>query len=167
MNNKLETNYSNLQLTSLVVLRMMIGWHFLYEGLTKLMNPFWSSAEFLGESKWIFSSFFHALAANQTILSVVDFLNIWGLIAIGIGLIAGLFTKTATYSGIILLLAYFFCTPPFIGLTYSMPTEGSYLIINKVIIEAAALFVLAVFPTGEKIGLDRYFFLMKNKKIEE
>ena len=169
MNNKSEmkVNYSNLQLTSLVILRMMIGWHFLYEGLIKLMNPLWSSAGFLGDSKWIFSGFFNALAANQTVLSVVDFLNIWGLIAIGIGLIAGLFTKTATYSGMILLITYFLCTPPFIGLTYSIPTEGSYLLINKVIIEAAALFVLAIFPTGNEIGLDRYCSLLKNKKNEE
>ena len=32
-------NYSNFQLTILVALRMLIGWHLFYEGLTKLLNP--------------------------------------------------------------------------------------------------------------------------------
>ena len=37
----------NLQLYGLVTLRVIIGWHFLYEGIAKLLNPYWSSAAFL------------------------------------------------------------------------------------------------------------------------
>ena len=36
--------YTNFQTTALVVLRVLIGWHFLYEGLAKLGNPYWTSA---------------------------------------------------------------------------------------------------------------------------
>ena len=32
--------YSESQLTGLVILRILIGWHFLYEGISKLINPF-------------------------------------------------------------------------------------------------------------------------------
>lgn len=152
------TNYSNLQTTALVILRILIGWHLLYEGITKLINPYWSSAGYLMESKWIFSGWFQSIVANPTALKIVDFLNEWGLIAIGLGLIAGFLTEIATISGIVLLVLYYFANPPFVGLTYSMPTEGSYLIVNKTLIEAAALFVLAVFPTGRKIGLDVFLF---------
>ena len=43
------------------------------------------------------------------------------------------------------LLMYYFNNPPLIGLEYSMPSEGNYLIVSKNLIEAVALFVLAVF----------------------
>ena len=43
------------QFYGLVTLRFLIGWHFLYEGISKLLNPYWSSAAYLLDSKWIFS----------------------------------------------------------------------------------------------------------------
>ena len=70
------SDYSTIQLTGLVVLRILIGWHFLYEGIVKLLNPYWSSAGYLTESKWIFSRLFTSLAANPTLLAIIDFLNI-------------------------------------------------------------------------------------------
>ena len=32
-----------------LVLRIMIGWHFLYEGIVKLLDPRWSSAAYLSQ----------------------------------------------------------------------------------------------------------------------
>ena len=160
------TDYSTLTTTALVILRMLIGWHLLYEGITKLINPYWSSAGYLMESKWIFSGWFQSIVANPTALKIVDFLNEWGLIAIGFGLIAGFLTEIAAIAGIVLLLLYNFANPPFVGLTYSMPTEGSYLIVNKTLIEAAALLVLAVLPTGRKIGLDVFLFRKRSSSLE-
>ncbi len=160
------SDYSNLQLTALVILRILIGWHLLYEGISKLINPYWSSASYLMESKWIFSGWFQSIVANPTALKIVDFLNEWGLIAIGLGLIAGALTHVATIAGIVLLLLYYLANPPFVGMIYSMPTEGSYLIVNKTLIEAAALFVLALFPTGKKIGLDVFLEKLKEKKVK-
>ena len=157
-------DYSNAQLIILVILRILIGWHFLYEGVVKLLNPYWSSAGFLVESKWIFSDWFLSIVANPTVLKVVDFLNIWGLIAIGLGLILGCFTRVASICGIGLLLIYYVCNPPFIGFTYSAPTEGSYLIVNKNLIELFALLVLTLFPTGYIICLDRLIFRKKEMR---
>jgi len=146
--------YSKSQLTVLIILRIFIGWHLLYEGIAKVLNPYWSSAEFLMESKWILSGLSDWIISNPGVLSVVDFLNEWGLIAIGFGLIAGLFTRTAAFTGTILLLLYYANMPPLIGLEYSMPVEGNYLIVNKTLIEAVALLILAYFPTGQIIGMD-------------
>lgn len=151
------------QLTAIVVLRVLIGWHFLYEGIAKLLNPYWTSAGFLMDSQGVFSGLFKALASNTTILKVVDFLNIWGLIAIGVGLILGVLTRAATISGMVLLALYYLCNPPFIGYTYSLPSEGSYLLVNKVMIELAALGVLAFFPSGKAIGLDRLIWHRKRQ----
>lgn len=153
--------YSRAQLLALVALRILIGWHFLYEGLSKVLNPYWSSANYLLESKWIFSSLFTSIVANPTALKIADFLNEWGLIAIGFGLIAGGLTQIATIAGIVLLLLYYVSTPPLVGLTYSIPTEGSYLVVNKTLIEMAALLVLALFPTGRHVGLDVFIFRKK------
>ncbi|MGH7491497.1 MAG: DoxX subfamily [bacterium] len=153
--------YSRAQLLSLVLLRVLIGWHFLYEGISKVANPYWSSANYLLESKGIFSDLFISIVANPAALKIVDFLNEWGLIAIGFGLIAGCFTQVATIAGIVLLLLYYLSTPPWVGLNYSFPTEGSYLIVNKNLIEIAALIVLAFFPTGTIIGLD--VFILRKK----
>jgi len=152
------SKYTNTQLTALVILRVLIGWHFLYEGITKLINPYWTSAGYLSESKWIFSSLFRYVLTSQTAIKIVDFLNVWGLIAIGIGLIAGCMTRTASVSAIVLLFLYYVCNPPFIGYKHTTPTEGAYLIVNKNLIEMFALFVLTVFPTGKLIGLDRLIF---------
>ena len=162
------TNQSNLttcQTTWLVLLRVAIGWHFLYEGLIKLFNPSWTPFGYLMDSKGIFAPFFHALAANPSVLKTIAILNEWGLILIGAGLIAGLFTRAATWSGMILLVFYYLSHPPLTGLSYALPSEGSYFIIDKVVIEFLALGVLALFPTGLAIGLDRLFFgtSIKNK----
>ena len=153
--------YSTWQLTWLVVLRVIIGWHFLYEGMVKVINPNWSSVSYLLDSIGIFKGMFYSIAANPNILKVADFLNIWGLIAIGLGLILGAFSRIALWSGIVLLGFYYLSHPPFIGLTYSMPMEGSYFIVNKVLIELTAMIVLVLFPTSKRIGLDRFIFMQK------
>ncbi|MCD4664664.1 MAG: DoxX family protein [Bacteroidales bacterium] len=153
--------YSTWQLTWLVILRVLIGWHFLYEGMVKLVNPNWSSVGYLLDSSGRFKEVFFSIAANPDLLKIADFLNVWGLIAIGLGLILGVFTRVATWSGIVLLGFYYLSHPPFIGLSYSMPMEGSYFIVNKVLIEMVAMIVLLIFPTGRQIGLDRFIFKRK------
>jgi thiosulfate dehydrogenase [quinone] large subunit len=146
-----KNDYTTTQLTTLAVLRILIGWHLLYEGLSKLFDPYWSSSGYLFESSW---NWFRMMATNPFLLSIIDFINIWGLIVIGFCLIAGLFTRISTIAGIILLFLYYISNPPFIGFTSLMPMEGNYLIVNKTLIELAALFVLTVFPTGQYVGLD-------------
>lgn len=158
-----EHNYSKWQLISLVILRVLIGWHFLYEGIAKLMKPGWSAAGFLLQSKWLFAPLFKWMAENPTILSIVDQMNIYGLILIGLGLILGIFTRTAGVAGMGLILLYYVCNPPLIGLYYSLPSEGNYLIINKNIVEMAALFILLFFPTGRIIGLDHLIYKWRKK----
>ncbi len=155
-------SFTSLQLTTLVVLRFLIGWHILYEGMSKLFTPGWTSLSFLRESKWVLSGFSNWVSNHAGVLNVVDFLNTWGLIAIGLGLVLGLVTRAAAISGAILLFVYYLNNPPLIGLEYTLPSEGSYLIISKTLIESFALIVIAVFPTGSVFGLDKYIFPDKN-----
>jgi predicted dehydrogenase/uncharacterized membrane protein YphA (DoxX/SURF4 family) len=119
------------------------------------VNPYWTSADYLANAGWLFRGVFQALAANPSALAVVDFLNVWGLILIGLGLILGVFTRVATASGVLLLALYYIANPPFAGVTPG-PAEGSYLIVNKTLVELAAMVVLLIFPTGHLVGLDRW-----------
>ena len=155
---------SAVRLTILVILRVAIGWHFLYEGLAKLFAPAWSSASYLELSRWAFAPVFNWIAANPAVLRFVDLINIWGLIAIGLALILGLFTRIACFSGILLLLVYYVANPPFVGLDFGVPTEGHYLIVNKNLVEMVALCVLLIFPTGTFLGLDRFIRLARTRK---
>ena len=152
-----NTNYTLSQRYVLVGFRILIGWHILYEGFSKLLIPNWSSANFLMESKWILEGFANWIVSSPSVLKAVDFLNIWGLIAVGLGLMLGLFTRVAAVSGAVLLFMYYLINPPLIGLEYSIPAEGNYMIVNKTLIEVAALVLLAVFPTGSFAGLDILF----------
>ncbi len=150
--------YSNLQKSILALLRIVIGWHFLYEGVSKLLIPGWTSAGYLENSRWIFSGFFHWIAANPTVLAIVDFINIWGLILVGLCLMLGLFTNAAAWMGIGLLALYYVANPPFVGIDFGLPAEGNYVIVNKNLVEIFALLAIVFFPAGWQWGLDRLIF---------
>lgn len=152
---RISWNVSVVQIAVLTILRVTVGWHFLYEGVSKLFIPEWSSAGYLTVSKWIFAPIFKWIAATPSVLSIVDFLNIWGLVLIGLGLMFGLFTRTASIAGIGLLSLYYLANPPFIGMDFGIVTEGNYLVVDKNLVELVALCVLAIFPTGSVFGFDR------------
>jgi uncharacterized membrane protein YphA (DoxX/SURF4 family) len=139
----------------LLLLRMGIGWHFLYEGLVKLVSPGWTSAPFLAESRWLLSGAFHWIVSHPAALRLVDLLNVWGLVLIGLGLLLGAFTRFAALSGIALLSLYYLASPPLAGLPSNGAAEGSYLIVNKNLVELLALCVVAAFPAGGFFGLER------------
>lgn len=146
------------QTGALVALRMLIGWHFLYEGLAKLTNEYWTSAGYLAEAQGPLGGLFVRLAASPTAVTVIDAANAWGLTLIGLGLLFGLLARPAAIAGIALLALYYVAAPPFPWLEYSMPAEGSYLVVNKVLVELAALMVVLAFPTSRRWGLDRLLF---------
>jgi uncharacterized membrane protein YphA (DoxX/SURF4 family) len=146
---------SRFQVLVLVILRIAIGWHFLYEGVSKILTPNWTSAPYLESSKWILADLFHAAAANPTALRAIDLLNMWGLTLIGLALIVGCLTRLAGLAGILLLALYYVANPPFISTGFGVPVEGHYLIVNKNLVEMAALALLMAFGAGRYWGWDR------------
>lgn len=157
--------HGGLPLTALVALRMLVGWHFLYEGLAKLTSPAWTSAGYLQESQGWFSGIFQGLAFSPGAVAAVDQLNQWGLVAIGLALLLGCVSRTAAISGMVLLMLYYLAAPPFPGLAYAIPTEGSYLIVNNILIEVAALLVILGLPTSHQVGLDRLLLLRRQQAL--
>jgi thiosulfate dehydrogenase (quinone) large subunit len=152
---QMNINYTNGQAFLLVTLRVLIGWYFLYEGITKLANPDWSSLGYLMDSKGPVSGIFHSMASNGHVVALVDWLNMWGLTLIGLGLLLGIMTQLSLVFGIILLVMYYLSHPALASVNYVMPQEGNYLIVNKTLIEIFAMAVLYVFPSSQIAGLDR------------
>jgi len=152
-----SSTYTKSQLYLLTALRFVIGWHFLYEGIVKLWSPNWSAGGFLADSAGPFEDLFFWMAGNPGVLKVVDILNVWGLVLIGLGLIVGLFTRWAIIAGIVLMAFYYLSHPALLNTDYALPAEGSYLFVNKNLIELVALAVLLVFPTSHIVGLDQFF----------
>ena len=146
--------FTKMQASGLVVLRILIGWHFLYEGVIKAYNPSWTSRSYLLSAS-ILKPFF-AWLASDSLITVIDYLNIYGLIAIGISLLVGIKVKWGCVGGILLLLFYYLAYPPFPSLPQG-PSEGSYWIVNKNLVEMAALFVIYQFPLTSVFGLESLF----------
>lgn len=129
------------------LLRMAIGWHFLYEGVWKLVQENWSAKGFLQSSDWFAGPLFKALAANPAVMCGIDFANEWGLVLIGLGLIAGVLARWAAGAGALLLVFYYVCQPPWLNAT----GDAHYLFLDVRLVEALALGVLVCTP-GPGIG---------------
>ena len=155
---------TSLQQMALVVLRTLIGWHFLYEGYTKLLQPAWgragapvaawSSAGYLKAATGPLADVFHSLG-NASWIGTLDLIVAALLVAVGLSLMLGFFTQ-AGCAGALGLLAMFYLSAIPMGLPEAR-AEGTYLIVNKNLIEAAAVVVLAAFRTGRIAGLDSYW----------
>lgn len=154
-------NFNQKTRIAITILRMAIGWHFLYEGLTKLFGDGWSAGSFLSNTYGPFSGFYHWLTEAPERLQIVDMLNIAGLILIGLALAIGFCSKWAALCGTLLLALYYFAYPPF-GISL-LGGDGTLFIVDKIFIEAVAL--LFIFFYKEKgYGIDRLLSAWKQKK---
>ena len=153
-----------IQHLTLVVLRTLIGWHFFYEGYTKLLQPAWgragapvapwSSAAYLQAATGPLAPTLHWLG-NVPWIGTFDVVLAGLLVAVGVSLMLGLFTQTGC-AGALALLTLFYVSAIPMGLPEAR-AEGTYLIVNKNLIEAAAVLVLLTFRTGRIAGLDLYW----------
>ena len=134
-------NSTNVNKTLITVLRVAIGWHFLYEGLSKLSKGNWSSQSFLANSTGFMSGIYQWIGSSTELMNVVDLLNMYGLVFIGLALFLGMYIRYAAIAGTMLLSLYYFAYPPFGG---ALPGahEGNLFIVNKNFIEAMVLIVL-------------------------
>ena len=150
------------QRLALVLLRTVIGWHFLYEGYYKLMLPGWSregellarwsASGYLKAAAGPFAGVFRALGASAASPWIDRVIPI-ALVAVGVSLILGLFTQLGCWGAVTLLTAFYLAQIP----TAGMPqpgAEGTYLFVNKTLVEGAAVFVVLLFRTGTMAGLD-------------
>ncbi len=153
---------SPAQQFGLVVLRTLIGWHFLYEGYFKLMMPGWtlggaplarwSSSSYLAAATGPFAWMFHSMAEGSW-LPTLDLLVAVMLLLVGLSLVLGLLTQAGCVGAFGLLMLFYLSAIPTSGIPEAH-AEGTYLFVNKNLVEAAAVFVLFAFRTGRIAGLD-------------
>lgn len=156
---------STLQQAGLVVLRTLIGWHFLYEGYVKLIGPSWtraglplqpfSSVGYLKAATGPLAGLFHAMADSPWV-GTLDVVVACTLFAAGLCLLLGLFTQLGCVLAALLLAMFYVSAVPLSGVAEPR-AEGSYLIVNKNLIELAAVAVVFAFHTGRIAGLDRWW----------
>lgn len=154
--------YRPIQQVALVALRTVIGWHFLYEAWYKIRSPAWSpagtplvrwtAAGYLkgasGPLAWLFQ-----WMVNSGRTTLIDRTVKISLLLIGLSLILGLFTRIGGWGALLFLGMFYLLYIPIIGVPQAN-NEGTYLIVNKTLIEAAAVCVLLAFNTGAIAGLD-------------
>ncbi len=157
------TTFKNPQglTTSVIFMRLFIGWHFLYEGVIKAYNPDWTAKGYLASAEGWFQGFFQWLSSDG-LIGTVDTLNVVALLFVGFTLVLGVLERPGAIAGALLLLMYYLAHPAFPGLNPGV-AEGSYWIINKNLIELAALAVVYQAPTGTVFGLDRLFKSKSNE----
>ncbi|MEX0935228.1 MAG: DoxX family protein [Candidatus Paceibacterota bacterium] len=133
----------------LVLLRIGMGWLFLYTGITKVLNPEWTSAGYISGAKTLTS--LYSWLGSAEIIQYVDFVNKWGLVLIGVSLIFGLFVRFSAPLGALLMLLYWIplLSFPYVG-------EHSYIVDDHIIYILILLFFAAV-GAGRYFGLDRTF----------
>lgn len=162
MNRESPNRLSALRQTVLVALRILIGWHFFYEGYYKLMVPAWSS-DGVPLARWTSAGYIRAAPGPvarlfQRMLDAgwtpwIDNAVKIGLLLVGISLMLGLFTRLGCWGALFLLAMFYLSAIPFAGVPQP-GAEGAYLIVNKTLIEAAAVCLVLVFDTGRIAGLD-------------
>ncbi len=146
----------------MTLLRVAIGWHFLYEGMVKAFAADWSAYAYLANSNGPLAGLYHSMAASPGMLQVVDFLNVYGLILIGLALFVGFLVRYAGIAGILLLALYYLAYPPF-GASLMWSGDEHLYIVSRQFIEAAALAYLII-SRDKGYGIDALKLLFKNKK---
>ena len=150
------------QQVALVLLRTLVGWHFLYEGFFKLWGPAWSragaplapwtAAGYLKAASGPFAGFFHALADSR-FLPFLDTAVAVALVLAGLSLMLGFFTRAGALVALALLGLFYVSAIPTAGVPQP-GSEGAYLLVSKTLVEAAAVLVVLAFGTGRIAGLD-------------
>jgi len=135
----------------IVILRLVMGWIFLESGLTKLLNPEWSASGYLlfaiPESN-PFATVWTALAGNP----LIDTLNAWGALLIGISLLLGALVRWSAAWGIVMMLFYW-ASALHGGLAQGFPNEFGWFF-DQHMVYILIMVMLMVAGAGRIWGLD-------------
>ena len=134
------------QKITLFLTRISIGWLFFYAGITRILDPSWSAAEYIAQAQTFPG--FYAWLASPAVIGLVNFLNEWGLTLIGLALIVGIFVRWVSWTGMLMMLLYYF---PIFSFPYA--GDHSYLV-DEHVIYILVLTLLIVFDAGKQWGFD-------------
>jgi thiosulfate dehydrogenase [quinone] large subunit len=135
----------NTQNVSLFLLRLSLGWLFFYAGITKVLDSSWSAAGYIKGAQ-VLPHFFASLLQSG-ILPIINLVNEWGLVLLGVSLILGVFLRISTILGALLMLLYFLA-----AIKLPVVNFGAALV-DQHIIFIFALLTLFAFDAGRIWGL--------------
>ena len=129
------------------VFRLLMGWVFLYAGLSQVLSHDFTTTQFLAHTKT-----FHALYEPLTSPVIAPYLTFavsWGHLLIGLSLVSGLLVRVSGPFGVALMLTYWTAHMDF-------PYIESHvnLLIDYHIVYAALITWLVVANAGHAFGLD-------------
>jgi thiosulfate dehydrogenase [quinone] large subunit len=131
----------------LFAFRMLMAWTFLYAASHQVLNPKFSAARFLANTKT-----FHDIYAPLTAPSLdplLTFLVSYGHLAIGLSLLVGLLVRVSSIAGLVLLMLYWTAHMewPFIE------NHNNFIVDYHIVYSAVCLF-LCVSNAGHILGAD-------------
>jgi thiosulfate dehydrogenase [quinone] large subunit len=140
----LTFRYVDVILPFTFLLRVAMGWIFVWSGFDKLLGD-WTSAGFLvNATTGPLEGWFVDLGTNSAAVNVIDGLVIWGQILIGITLITGLATRFSLFwAGAMIFMFYIAQFPP---------ANNPFL--DEHIIYIAVFLLLGALGAGRILGLD-------------
>ena len=129
------------------LLRIAIGWHFLYEGGWKLMQQEgWSCLSYLNAAQGPLAPVFKWMAGQPWIVTSGDWAVQIGLVAIGLSLMTGVLARIAALFGIALMVMFYCCQPPEPFASAISGADGRFFILERNAIEALGLLLVAALP---------------------
>jgi thiosulfate dehydrogenase [quinone] large subunit len=153
---------------TLGITRLIVGWTFLWAFFDKLLalgystgrDPKTNAVDRFGDAAWMhhgnptlgflkfgadgpFEGFYHSIAGKS--LTNVAFM--FGLVAVGIALTLGIFTRLGTFAGVVLYLMMW---------TVVLPPANNP-ITDEHVIGAAVVLLLGVMGAGRYLGLGRWW----------
>ena len=131
-----------LSILSTLLLRVSLGWLFLYAGYSKLtMTGGFSAKNFLLSLHGPLASFYMPLSGN----SIVDTLVVVGELSIGLCLIFGIFIRFASFCGILMMVLFYLA---------EYPPEHSFMVNDQLIYALVFVYLISA-RAGLSYGLDK------------
>jgi len=137
---------SNLDRGVIFILRILMGWTFLYAGAWQIWDNF-DTAGFLNHVV-TFHNFF-ALFAAPAVLPFTDVMVKWGHLLIGLSLISGLGVRLSGPFGVLLMITYYFA-----HMKFPYIEEPVNFLVDYHLVYATVIVYLIAHRAGHVFGLD-------------
>lgn len=136
----------------LILLRIAVGWFFLYQGITAILDPQWSILPFIANAQ-TFPDFYRAFADFMT-ASYMSYIVKGLYVIVGVLIISGLFVRIGAFLGALLMLFFYF---PLLQFPYVRYANVTYYIVDYHIVMVILLLYLFAARAGEVFGLGTMF----------
>lgn len=157
---RIGIQYHDLLIPLTLLLRVSMGWIFLWAGFDKLFNDFTAAGFLVNGTSGPLESTWVSLGKSESALAIIDPLVIWGQIAIGLALISGAATRlTLIFAAAMMFLFYLAQFPP-----------EHDLFMDYFLVYIIVYMVLGAVGAGRIMGIDKSIentkFVKKNMWIK-